>query len=332
MLKIKNQWFKKTKIFFFFLNLLAIITSFWEGRFNEDILGLAFLTVINIYIVYSLFSISKNDIKYDVQKENSNVEENNLQNKISEKSTSSEVENGKQSRIATLDKQIMSREKFIIDTELKYIDNMNGIEFEKYITELFIKLGYDALTTKASNDDGVDVIAEKGGIKYAIQCKNYSQPVGNKAVQEVYTSKGLTQSDVAIVLTNNKFTSSAIREAEILGIQLWDRDKLTTLLYTAFHFDFRNIDNTVKKSTKKMFNENVKDDNDPFLNDAIEAVIEIGQASTSFIQRRFKVNYARAGRIIDQMEARGIVSGYSGSKPREVLITKERWQKLQNKQ
>lgn len=71
-----------------------------------------------------------------------------------------------------------------------------------------------------------------------------------------------------------------------------------------------------------------EDDTDPFLMDAIETVIDIGQASTSFIQRRFKVGYARAGRIIDQMEARGIISGYEGSKPRQVLITKERWEEL----
>ena len=70
------------------------------------------------------------------------------------------------------------------------------------------------------------------------------------------------------------------------------------------------------------------DDADPFLNDAIEAVIEIGSASASLIQRRFKVGYARAGRIIDQMEARGIISGYQGSKPREVLMSRERWEEL----
>ena len=70
------------------------------------------------------------------------------------------------------------------------------------------------------------------------------------------------------------------------------------------------------------------DDTDQFLMDAIETVIETGQASTSFIQRRFKVGYARAGRIMDQMEARGIISGYEGSKPRQVLMTKERWQEL----
>lgn len=71
-----------------------------------------------------------------------------------------------------------------------------------------------------------------------------------------------------------------------------------------------------------------EDDTDPFLMEAIETVIEVGQASTSFIQRRFKVGYARAGRIIDQMEARGVISGYEGSKPRQVLITKERWEEL----
>jgi len=70
------------------------------------------------------------------------------------------------------------------------------------------------------------------------------------------------------------------------------------------------------------------DDTDPFLMEAIETVVETGQASTSFIQRRFKVGYARAGRIIDQMEERGIISGYQGSKPREVLMTKERWAEL----
>ncbi len=70
------------------------------------------------------------------------------------------------------------------------------------------------------------------------------------------------------------------------------------------------------------------DDTDPLLMDAIETVIDIGQASTSFIQRRFKVGYARAGRIIDQMEARGIISGYEGSKPRQVIMPKERWEEL----
>ena len=70
------------------------------------------------------------------------------------------------------------------------------------------------------------------------------------------------------------------------------------------------------------------DDTDPLLMDAIDVVVETGQASTSFIQRRFKVGYARAGRIIDQMEERGVISGYQGSKPRQVLMTLEKLQEL----
>ena len=89
-----------------------------------------------------------------------------------------------------------------------------------------------------------------------------------------------------------------------------------------------SIENANK--TDKEVAEQAEDDDetDPFLMDAIDVVVETGQASTSFIQRKFKVGYARAGRIIDQMEERGIISGYQGSKPREVLVTKERLAEL----
>ena len=83
------------------------------------------------------------------------------------------------------------------------------------------------------------------------------------------------------------------------------------------------------KTEKELMQEQAEDDEtDPFLMDAIDAVVEQGTASTSFIQRKFKVGYARAGRIIDQMEERGIISGYQGSKPREVLMSKERLDEL----
>ena len=80
-------------------------------------------------------------------------------------------------------------------------------------------------------------------------------------------------------------------------------------------------DEQIKNLTAEQADE---DDTDPFLQDAIDTVVETGQASTSFIQRKFKVGYARAGRIIDQMEERGVISGYQGSKPREVLWTLEK--------
>ena len=89
-----------------------------------------------------------------------------------------------------------------------------------------------------------------------------------------------------------------------------------------------SIENSNKTDKELAQEQAVDDETDPFLMDAIQTVVETGQASTSFIQRRFKVGYARAGRIIDQMEERGVISGYQGSKPREVLMTLEKLNEL----
>ena len=67
----------------------------------------------------------------------------------------------------------------------------------------------------------------------------------------------------------------------------------------------------------------IQDDADPMLDDAIMCVVELGQASTSLLQRKLRLGYARAARLIDMMEERGVVGPYEGSKPRQVLITKE---------
>jgi DNA segregation ATPase FtsK/SpoIIIE, S-DNA-T family len=61
-------------------------------------------------------------------------------------------------------------------------------------------------------------------------------------------------------------------------------------------------------------------DEDPLLEEAISLVAQMGTASTSMLQRRLRLGYTRAGRLIDMLERRGIISGYEGSKPRQVLI------------
>ncbi|HBT90937.1 MAG TPA: cell division protein FtsK, partial [Ruminococcaceae bacterium] len=66
-------------------------------------------------------------------------------------------------------------------------------------------------------------------------------------------------------------------------------------------------------------------DKDPMLPEAIKCVVDNGQASTSLLQRRLRLGYARAGRIIDQMEQMGIVGPHDGSKPRQVLMTYQQW-------
>ena len=61
----------------------------------------------------------------------------------------------------------------------------------------------------------------------------------------------------------------------------------------------------------------------------MEVVLETGQASVSMLQRRLKLGYSRAARLVDQMEERGYVGPFEGSKPRQLLITREKWQELQ---
>lgn len=73
-----------------------------------------------------------------------------------------------------------------------------------------------------------------------------------------------------------------------------------------------------------------EEDGDDLLPAAVEVILETGQASVSMLQRRLKLGYARAARIVDEMEERGIVGPFEGSKPRALLITKEQWQAMQN--
>ena len=73
-------------------------------------------------------------------------------------------------------------------------------------------------------------------------------------------------------------------------------------------------------------------DGDEMLPAAVDVILETGQASVSMLQRRLKLGYARAARIVDEMEEKGIVGPFQGSKPRTILVTKEQWQAMKNGQ
>ena len=73
-------------------------------------------------------------------------------------------------------------------------------------------------------------------------------------------------------------------------------------------------------------------DTDPMYNQAVEVVIDAGQASTSLLQRRCKLGYARAARIMDEMEQNGIIGPSEGAKPRAVLISRQQWLEMQMNQ
>jgi len=85
------------------------------------------------------------------------------------------------------------------------------------------------------------------------------------------------------------------------------------------------INNSVLSDAEK---EEVSNEYDPRLPEAVEIVLEAGQASISMLQRRMRIGYARAGRLIDEMSLRGLVSEADGAKPRQVLITREEFERM----
>nr|WP_294665236.1 restriction endonuclease [uncultured Blautia sp.] len=100
---------------------------------------------------------------------------------------------------------------------------MNGHKYEYKCARMLRRKGFHHVeVTRKSGDQGVDIIAYKGFSKYAVQCKYYSYPVGNKAVQEVYAGGKYYDCDRCIVMTNSTFTKAAISAANKLDVKLWD--------------------------------------------------------------------------------------------------------------
>lgn len=111
------------------------------------------------------------------------------------------------------------------------LEEMEGHEFEYFCAELLERKGFvDVEVTKGSGDYGVDILAEKEGVTYAIQCKRYTMPVGVKAVQEAYAGRDYYDRMVGVVLTNQYFTTPAVEAAKKLKILLWDGGYLESML------------------------------------------------------------------------------------------------------
>ena len=111
------------------------------------------------------------------------------------------------------------------------IDMMEGRDFEYFCAQLLQRKGFlEVEVTKGSGDYGVDILAEKDGVTYAIQCKCYTTPVGVKAVQEAYAGRDYYDRMVGAVLTNQYFTTPAVEAAKKLKILLWDRGYLESMM------------------------------------------------------------------------------------------------------
>lgn len=114
------------------------------------------------------------------------------------------------------------------------VDTMSGTEFETWCMDLLRKAGFeDVQPTKASGDQGVDILAVKDEVPYAFQCKCYASDLGNAPVQEVYAGLRFYHRNVGVVITNRYFTQGARELAAACDVLLWDRDRLKRMMAAA---------------------------------------------------------------------------------------------------
>ena len=216
-----------------------------------------------------------------------------------------------------------------IDAEMLTVDLMEGHDFEYWCANALRDLGFkDVEVTPGSGDQGVDILATKDDLRYAIQCKRYISDLGNSPVQEVHAGKYIYHCHVAAVITNRYFTAGAIKLASATGVLLWDRDWVLRYLQTK---QDPNGSVLISHAPSNPPSVDAEFDDDEMLPAAVDAILDTGQASVSMLQRRLNLGYARCARLMDEMEKLGIVGPFQGSKPRVIYITKEQWEAIKSR-
>lgn len=121
--------------------------------------------------------------------------------------------------------------QYRLNRRLGRLDEMEGHDFEYFCAELLEDNGFvDVEVTRGSGDYGVDILAEKDGVTYAVQCKRYTSPVGVQAVQQVYAGRDYYDRMVGAIMTNQYFTAPAVEAAKKLKILLWDRGYIDSMM------------------------------------------------------------------------------------------------------
>ena len=119
--------------------------------------------------------------------------------------------------------------------DIHAIDKLTGEQFEKFLEKILHKLGFENIVrTMLSGDFGADLVASRNGKKFTIQAKRYNRPVGNKAVQEVFSSMPIYKADSCMVISNQEFTNAAKKQALECKCVLFGKKELQGLLTDNF--------------------------------------------------------------------------------------------------
>ncbi|AFY32392.1 restriction endonuclease [Calothrix sp. PCC 7507] len=134
------------------------------------------------------------------------------------------------------ERQRQEKERRILASGIHEVDEMSGKDFEKLLSLLFRKTGYNVSLTPDTQDYGADLILYKDDVKTIIQAKRSKNPISVKAVQEVASAVRHYQANKAIVITNNRFTDNAYNLARSNEVELWDRKKLIEFMLRAKNY------------------------------------------------------------------------------------------------
>lgn len=213
-----------------------------------------FLSVMSTIVFWKIFDFTKKQISYQKiirankkfanskseTKISQNIETNNKNNQtIYKESKAIFAEENKEMARVNIPQILQEEDNWrreqqglpVADYELTKVDKMEGHDFEQWCAALLKENGfYNVEVTQGSGDQGVDVLAQKDGISYAIQCKRYSSDLGNTPIQEVNAGKAIYHCHIGAVMTNRYFTPGAKEAAKATGILLWDRKKLIELI------------------------------------------------------------------------------------------------------
>lgn len=193
--------------------------------------GAAVLIVsLIIYIVISIVLLKNENEIYENKRHKKTVKRQEVQR---QQNVANQVRNGHTVQQASIHDITQLTDTY--EYSIYSVDGMEGHSFEYFCAEVLRKNGFTEVSvTKGSGDQGVDVLATKSDVKYAIQCKNYASPLGNTPIQEVCAGKLFYNCHVGVVMTNSTFTSSAQELAKATGVLIWDRAVLEKMMVTAF--------------------------------------------------------------------------------------------------
>lgn len=255
-----------------------------------------------------------------------------------------------------INEEIKNRYKILIENNVKDINSYNQKANTKIpnilvIIDDFFDLTYEFKTEANDIIESIISKARNVGINMIISSQSVSKNIISESIKSnilnrisfkvssekesiaILDKKGADRLVPVGEILYKKYNSNSLQTIKGIYIDNFEIKKVVEAI--SINYKYNNSDKLVESfdkfnSGEMSLNNDEASEIDELFDESLDLVVDMGQVSASMLQRRFKIGYSRAGRIIDQMEERGLISGYEGSKPRQVIISKDEWEELKN--